>query len=165
MVLTQTAVESLLRGHPREEGKCPLNGGWAGFLCVEFQRFLWSCPVTFWVLKRCGQNGFNSVFRAQKSIHFPNTKIFWTFFQDEIFVSPGLRCSEGEVTLYHRFPLSHLIESDWKMTHCYWFYAVNFIKLLRSLNLHKITKIQILEGCALALRENRSCERILPLSR
>ena len=144
------------------------------FFCVEFQRFLWS--VTLWVLKRCGPNGFNSVFRAQKSIHFPNTNIIWTFLQDEIFVSPGLNFNFNFIffdwgVLKERlhcitdFPFSHLIESDYKMTPCHWFYAVSVIKLLRLLNLHKVTKLQILAGCALALRENRSCERILPLSR
>ena len=30
VLYTLNRVEPLFRGHPREEGKCPLNGGWAG---------------------------------------------------------------------------------------------------------------------------------------
>ena len=29
-VLNQGAVELILRGHPWDQGNCPLNGGWAG---------------------------------------------------------------------------------------------------------------------------------------
>ena len=38
MVLSQIVVEPLFRVHPREEGKCPLNGGWAGFCLIINQQ-------------------------------------------------------------------------------------------------------------------------------
>ena len=34
MTKTLITVESLFKGHPRDQGKCPLIGGWAGVLLI-----------------------------------------------------------------------------------------------------------------------------------